>query len=472
MASESGEFRYGGIDTHKDIHVVAVIDGVGRLIATASFDTTVKGYGELHSWRVANGSIRVVGIKGTGSYGAGIAALLTGHGVAVVEVNRPDRQLRRRHGKSDTIDAEAAARSALNGQASSIAKTHDEIVESIRLTLTTLRRSRTAAFNTLRSVLITALAALRDELEPLTATARFARCARLRVDSTPSADPGHAAKQALRILARQIAAVDTELNKLRVGLTQLAESANPELMAARGIGVDSASALLITAGDNPERMRSESAFDSLCGASPIKASSGRTVRHRLNRGGDRQANSALWRIAMIRLNTDPRTQAYAARRRADGKTEREILRCLKRHIAREIYRLLTRPRPIIGVHDLRPARLQLRLPMQAAADQLGESLTTISRTERGIRPSHQFAATYRGLAQRQGPRPSRLTPIGASKAGADPSGNFEVKCAHAFVEATKGPKGRRLQLHLSQLRDAVGVAASARTRSRPACFAA
>jgi transposase len=166
-------------------------------------------------------------------------------------------------------------------------------------------------------------------------------------------------------------------------------------MAACGIGVDSASALLITAGDNPERMRSESAFASLCGASPIEASSGRTVRHRLNRGGDRQANSALWRIAMIRLNTDPRTQAYAARRRADGKTEREILRCLKRHIARGIYRLLTDPRPVIGVRDLRPARHHLGLAMQIAADQLGVSLTTISRTERGIRPSHQFAATYR-----------------------------------------------------------------------------
>ena len=398
MASESGESRYGGIDTHKDIHVVAVIDGVGRLIATAAFATTAKGYDQLYGWLVAGGPIESVGIEGTGSYGAGITALLSGHGVVVVEVNRPDRQLRRRHGKTDTIDAEAAARSALNEQASGIAKTHDGIVESIRLhrlALTTLRKSRTAAINTLRSVLITAPAALRDELEPLTAPALFARCSRLRVDSAPSADPGHAAKQTLRTLARQIAAVDTELDKLRAGLTTLAESANPELMAARGIGVDSASALLITAGDNPERMRSESAFASLCGASPIEASSGRTVRHRLNRGGDRQANSALWRIAMIRLNTDPRTQMYAARRRADGKTEREILRCLKRHIAREIYRLLTDPRAVIGVRDLRPARHHLGLAMQVAADQLGVSLTTISRTERGVRPDHVFAATYR-----------------------------------------------------------------------------
>jgi transposase len=398
MTSDSAELRFAGIDTHKDIHVGAVINGLGRLIATAEFVTTAKGYGELHGWLVENGPVEVVGIEGTGSYGAGIAALLSQHSVAVVEVNRPDRQLRRRHGKTDTIDAEAAARSVLNGLATGAAKSHDGIVESIRLhrlTLTTLRKSRTAAINTLRSVLITTPAALRDELEPLPASKLFARCTRLRVDTAPSADPGQAAKQALRTLARQIAALDAELDKLRAGLTMLAETANPGLMSARGVGVDSASALLVTAGDNPERMRSESAFASLCGASPIEASSGRTIRHRLNRGGDRQANSALWRIAMIRLTIDPRTQAYASRRRAEGKTDREILRCLKRHIAREIYRLLAEPRPVIAVHDLRPARLQLGLPMQAAADHLGVSLTTISRTERGIRPNHEFAATYR-----------------------------------------------------------------------------
>lgn len=311
MASDSAGPNYAGIDTHKDTHVVAVIDSIGRLIATAAFLTTTRGYNELLEWLVDNGPVIVVGIEGTGSYGAGIAALLAGHGLDVVEVNRPDRQLRRRHGKTDTIDAEAAARSALNGHARGLAKSHDGIVESIRLhrlTLTTLRKSRTALINTLRSVLVTAPATIRDELEPLTPVALIARCARLRIDAAPSADPEHAVKQAMRTLARHIGALDTELDRLRAGLTTLAESANPELMSARGVEVDSASALLVTAGDNPERMRSESAFASLCGASPIEASSGRTVRHRLNRGGDRQANSALWRIAMIRLNTDPRTR--------------------------------------------------------------------------------------------------------------------------------------------------------------------
>src|SRR5665213_2905091 len=398
MASDSAGLNYAGIDTHKDTHVVAVIDSIGRLIATAAFLTTMRGYHELYEWLVHHGRVSVVGIEGTGSYGAGIAALLAGHGLDIVEVNRPDRQLRRRHGKTDTIDAEAAARSALNGHARGAAKSHDGIVESIRLhrvTLTTLRKSRTALINTLRSMLVTAPPKIRDELESLTPVALFARCARLRIDAVPSADPEHAVKQAMRTLARQIRALDSELGQLRAGLTKLAESANPELMSAHGVGVDSASALLVTAGDNPERMRSESAFASLCGASPIEASSGKTIRHRLNRGGDRQANSALWRIAMIRLNTDPKTQAYAHRRRTEGKTDREILRCLKRHIAREIYRLLTQPRPIIGIHDLRPVRLQLGLPMQAAADHLGVSLTTISRTERGIRPNHEFAAVYR-----------------------------------------------------------------------------
>jgi len=404
MASKSAEHLYAGIDTHKDIHVVAVIDGLGRLIATAAFVTTLRGYDELYEWLAGKGQISVVGIEGTGSYGAGIAALLAERGVTVVEVNRPDRQLRRRHGKTDTVDAEAAARSALNGHASGLAKSHDGIVESIRLhrlTLTTLRKSRTALINTLRSVLITAPAAIRDELEPLTAAALFARCSRLRTESAPAADPGKAVKQTLRTLARHLLALDEELARLRAGLTVLAEAANPELMATRGVGVDSASALLVAVGDNPERMRSESAFASLCGASPIEASSGRTVRHRLNRGGDRQANSALWRIAMIRLNTDARTQDYARRRRTEGKTDREILRCLKRHIAREIYRLLTQPRPIIDVHDLRPTRLQLGLPMQAAADHLGVSLTTISRTERGIKPNHELAASYRAWLNSQ-----------------------------------------------------------------------
>ena len=402
MASDPAVLRYAGIDTHKDIHVGAVIDGLGRLIATSEFVTTANGYDELHQWLAKNGPVEVVGIEGTGSYGAGIAALLSDRSVAVVEVNRPDRALRRRRGKTDTVDAEAAARSVLSGLATGAAKSHDGIVESIRLhrlTLTTLRKSRTAAINTLRSVLITTPAALRDELEPLPASKLFARCARLRVDSTPSAEPGQAAKQALRTLARQITAFDAELGKLRAGLTALAEAANPGLMSARGVGVDSASALLVAAGDNPERMHSESAFASLCGASPIEASTGRTKRHRLNRGGDRQANSALWRIAMIRLTIDPRTQVYALRRRAEGKTDREILRCLKRHIAREVYGLLAEPRPVLEVHDLRPARLQLGLPMQAAADYLGVSLTTISRTERGIRPNHEFAATYRAWLQ-------------------------------------------------------------------------
>ena len=230
MASDSAELRFAGIDTHKDIHVGAVINGLGRLIATAEFVTTAKGYCELHGWLVKNGPVQVVGIEGTGSYGAGIAALLSQHSVAVVEVNRPDRQLRRRHGKTDTIDAEAAARSVLNGLATGAAKSHDGIVESIRLhrlTLTTLRKSRTAAINTLRSVLITTPAALRDELEPLPASKLFARCARLRVDTAPSADPEQAAKQALRTLARQIAALDAELDKLRSALTMLAETANP-----------------------------------------------------------------------------------------------------------------------------------------------------------------------------------------------------------------------------------------------------
>ncbi|MBT2269950.1 transposase [Rhodococcus qingshengii] len=218
----------------------------------------------------------------------------------------------------------------------------------------------------------------------MTSTALVAHCARLRISVGTPTDPVQALKSTLRALATHILAQTAELNGLRTHLTELTRAVNPALLAAPGVGVDSASSLLVTAGDSPERLRSEAAFAALCGVSPIEASSGKHVRHRLNRGGDRQANNALWRIAMIRSNSDERTRVYTARRTAEGKSPREISRCLKRHIAREVYSLLTTPPTIAGTDDLRPLRHRTGLAMHVAADHFGLSLTTVSRTERGI----------------------------------------------------------------------------------------
>ena len=165
-------------------------------------------------------------------------------------------------------------------------------------------------------------------------------------------------------------------------------------MAAPGVGPQVAAALLVTAGDDPDRLRSEASFAALCGVSPIEASSGRTVRHRLNRGGDRQANNVLWRIAMVRLRVDQRTIDYAQRRQAQGKTRREILRCLKRHIAREIYRLLTDPPPIPNGADLRRARQHARLTLRDTSQALNVPLTRIPELERGLRHNNDLANRY------------------------------------------------------------------------------
>ena len=357
----------GGVDTHRDVHVVAAVDGTGALLATASFAANAAGYGELAAWLATWGPVRRVGVEGTGSYGAGLARYLTAAGVAVVEVNRPNRQTRRRAGKSDTVDAEAAARAALAGHATAVPKSANGAVEAIRM-LTVARRSalkaRTQAHNQIHGLLVTVPETLKDQLAGLRGGALIDACARLRPTTTTDALIG-AAKRALRSLARRHQALSAEIAALDGELRALCAAANPALLAAHGVGPDTAAALLIAAGDNPHRLHSEASFAALCGASPLPASSGQTTRHRLNRGGNRHANQALWRITMVRLRSDERTQAYAARRRSEGKTTRDIIRCLKRHIAREIHRLLTNPPPVPHGADLRHRRLNANIILTA-----------------------------------------------------------------------------------------------------------
>jgi transposase len=387
---------YGGVDTHKDVHVAAVVDHTGRILDTGSFPTSPTGYRRLERWLASFGTVIRVGVEGTGSYGVGLTRHLIAAGVEVVEVNRPNRQLRRRRGKSDTVDAEAAARAALNGDASGTPKGNDGIVESIRairVVFCSTRSHRTRVSNQIRDLITTAPEPLRQQLEPLTTAQRVQRCARFRPGALT--EPIEATKHALRTLARQHQTLSADLDELRRDLDQLTTTANPALRAAKGIGADVASILLITAGDHPDRLRSDASFAALCGASPVEASSGKIVRHRLNQGGNRQANHALWRIAMVRLSTDAETRAYAERRHADGKSRREIIRCLKRFIARDVYTLLTNPRPGIDTSSFRTQRERAGLSLQTVADALGVWPTVISRIERGLAPNHTIVPTYR-----------------------------------------------------------------------------
>jgi transposase len=396
MMEEELGYVTGGVDTHSDQHVGVVVDAVGRILGAASFPATSAGYGRLLRWMGGFGRIGRVGVEGTGSYGAGLARYLTAQGVEVVEVNRPNRQLRRRRGKSDTTDAEAAARAALNGEASGIPKAGDGRVESIRV-LQLARRSavkaRTQTANQIRDLIVTAPDQLRDRLESLDTDGRVETCARLRPG--PATQTTEATKQALRLLARRHQALTTEITELDQVLGLLCSQTNPALLGAKGVGSEVAATLLVAAGDNPGRMTSERSFAALCGVSPIEASSGKVTRHRLNRGGNRHANHALWWIVKVRLACDPRTKAYAAHRKAEGKTDREIIRCLKRYVAREIYRLLVDPPEVIDGADLRQQRLASGLSLATVADQIGTWATRLSQLERGLMHNSELADRYK-----------------------------------------------------------------------------
>lgn len=332
-----------GIDTHGEVHVAAVLDERGRLLATESFATTSGGHRRLERWAVQFGAVEAFGVEGTGAWGAGVARHLAACGHRVVEVDRPDRSTRRRRGKSDTIDAEAAARAVQAGTAAGTPKARTGRIESIRA-LRVARRSavkaRSQAAHQLHCLVSTAPDGLRDELRGLGLAALVRTAARFRPGDV--ADPHQATKAALRSVACRHRQLGEEIDRLGLHLDRLVAEVAPDLVVLNGVGTDVAGQLLVTAGDNPGRLRSEAAFSHLCGASPVPASSGRTDRHRLNRGGDRHANAALYRIVLCRLRWDPRTRAYTERRTKDGLSKAEIIRCLKRYVAREVYRELTR----------------------------------------------------------------------------------------------------------------------------------
>jgi transposase len=333
----------GGVDTHLDVHVAAALNQVGGLLGTASFPATARGYARLLAWLASFGEVVLVGVEGTGSYGAGLTRHLLAKDIAVVEVDRPNRQNRRRRGKSDTVDAIAAARAALSGDAKGQAKDRTGNVECmrvLRLTKGSARRSKTVALNQMRAIVATGPEELRAQFKDLPAAQLVAQAAALR--PAGRRDVLGTTKLVLRQLARRAQAFDAEIAEINELLEPLVVDTAPELLSCDGVGTDVASALLVAAGANAQRLRSESTFAHLCGVSPLDASSGKQERHRLNRSGDRQANSALWRIVMTRLTCDARTQAYFERRIKEGLTKREAMRCLKRYVAREVFAYLPR----------------------------------------------------------------------------------------------------------------------------------
>lgn len=333
----------GGVDTHGATHHAAVIDPIGRHIADREFPADSAGHQALTAWLAGHGQVIAVGVEGTGSYGAGLARHLHAAGLMVVEVDRPDRKARRTQGKSDPIDAYAAARAVASGRAGGTPKTRDGVVESIRALHVARRgavKARTAAINQIKTQLVTAPAVLRERLGSLGTAELVATCARLRPGSDLS-DPVAAAKKSLRAEARRWQVLDAEAAEHEADITVLVRQAAPALLDLPGYGPITAGQLLITAGDNPDRMRSEGAFAHLTGTAPIPASSGQTRRHRLSRGGDRQANNALHMIVITRLGHDQRTRDYVERRTAQGLSKQEIIRCLKRFVAREAFKALT-----------------------------------------------------------------------------------------------------------------------------------
>jgi transposase len=327
----------GGVDTHLDFHVAAAIDSNGGVLGVETFDTTTGGYRHLVAWLAGFGTISLIGVEGTGSYGAGLTRHLTDKGIRVVEVDRPNRQARHRAGKTDAIDAISAA---LTGTATGTPKSRTGNIEAIRV-LTIARRSAAnewiSVLSQIRHVTFTAPDEIRARFIGLSPITLVRTTAALKPRRTDADVVRFTTLSTLRELGRRALFLREQKMRLNTEMRPLIREVAPSLLEVYGVGFDVAAKLLVAVGDNPHRIRSEAAFAHLCGVAPIPASSGKIQRHRLNRGGNRQANSALYRIVMVRMASDERTKAYVAKRTAEGKTIGEIARILKRYVAREVY---------------------------------------------------------------------------------------------------------------------------------------
>lgn len=331
-----------GVDTHKEVHAAVAISVSGARLAAIAVPASSKGYATLEAWARSIGSVQAFGIEGTGSYGAGLSRFVRERGYSVIEVNRPNRQLRYQKGKSDTVDAEGAARAVLAGQAAGQPKSGTGTVEMIRhlkVARDTAVKARTQAMQTLKAIIVCSPDALREQLDQVGGKMTLLRTlAALRPG--PLTSTLASAKTSLRGIARRWLLLDAEVKQHDTHLEVLTTDRAPNLLEAHGIATGTAAEMLLLVGDNPERIHSEAAFAKLCGVCPIPASSGKTNRHRLNRGGNRQANAALYRVVITRMRGHQPTLDYVSRRTQEGRSKPEIIRCLKRYVAREIFRHL------------------------------------------------------------------------------------------------------------------------------------
>ncbi|MDQ0094661.1 IS110 family transposase [Paeniglutamicibacter psychrophenolicus] len=393
-----------GIDTHADTHHVALVTDYGKRLGDRKFLAVGSGYQEIAAYLTSFGPVTAVGVEGTGSYGAELTRVLTGRGFTVREVNRPNRAERRLHGKSDPLDAYQAAESVLAERGTSTPKTRDGHVEALRVlrtARTSAMKARTALLNQISGVLTSAAEEVRAKYRGMSSVARAKAMATSRPGGD-AADPVVATLVTLKRLGTRHRFLSEEIAETDAELAAIVSSRAPELLEVNGVGTVVASQLLVTFGDNPERMGSEAAFAALAGVAPVPASSGKTNRHRLSRGGDRQANASLYRIVLVRMAKDARTREYVAKRTEDGMGKKEIIRCLKRYVAREIFRVMKNPRPAPLVNDLRPLRLGLGLTQVVAANALGCWTSTISRIERGECRDHEAIERYRSWLEKQG----------------------------------------------------------------------
>jgi transposase len=330
----------GGVDTHKDLHVAAIVDEQDRVLGTRSFPTTRQGYRQMLSWMRCFGDVQRIGVESTGSYGAGLLRFLQQAGVTVLEVTTPDRQDRRKRGKNDDLDAQNAAHAAFAGKRTVTPRSRDGMIEALRVLVACRKTAVTArriALQMIHNTIVSAPDGLRDQLRVMTRMQLVRTLAAWRPDLTSYREVEAAYRISLKSLARRYLELHDEIADLDAMIAAIVDELAPNLVTRNSIGHTGAAQLLLTAGGNPDRMRSEASFAALCGVSPVPASSGKIVRHRLNRGGDRAANSALHIIAIGRLRTDQRTKDYVARRIAEGHSKLDAIRALKRYLAREVF---------------------------------------------------------------------------------------------------------------------------------------
>lgn len=392
-----------GVDTHSDTHHVAIISDYGRPIADREFLAVGSGYRKILEFIGVHGTVIAAGVEGTGSYGAELTKVLRGAGIQVLEVTRPNRQDRRLKGKSDPLDAYQAAQSVLAERGLSTPKVKDGPVECLRIlrmSRSSAMKARTITINQIRGLLVSSPDELRSRYRGLNTSAMIASLSRSR-PTGHIADTSYVTSLTLKTLAVRYQTLSSEIDTVDAGLKEILDSYAPLLCDLVGVGTEVASQLLVTVGDNPERVNNEAQFAALTGVAPIPASSGKTTRHRLSRGGDRDANSALHHIVLVRMVSDQRTKEYVAKRTIEGKGKREIMRCLKRYVAREIYRQIFNPIAAPTITDLRPLRKQLGLTLQSVSEQLNQWPSIISRIERGQSRNDSFASDYRRWLKNQ-----------------------------------------------------------------------